>query len=99
MPVCNKCHRRWTWKQMFIKQFNLSGEMTCPYCGTKQYYAKRTKKWSGIIPTSAIVLIMGGNLVFGPSYLGLFFLVLFLPLYLLIFPFFVRLTDEEEPLF
>lgn len=96
LPTCQKCQKRWTWKQMFKKQFNFSGEMTCPYCGEKQYYTKQTKKWSGIISVIAVTIIMTCNLIFGPSYVWLILLWLLLPLYFIVFPFFIRLANSDE---
>lgn len=99
MPICQNCHCRWTWKQMFKKQYNFSGEMTCPYCGAKQNYSKKTKKWSGIIPIISIIVMMTGNLIFGPSPIWVFLLLSLIPLYFILFPFFAEISNEEEHLF
>lgn len=97
MPTCQSCRHDWTYKQMFKKQFNLYGEMDCPYCSEKQYYSARTRKLSSIIPFIIIALAMLGNLMIGPSYFGLILLLLLLPIFFVIFPFFVKLANEEEP--
>lgn len=99
MPTCQNCHTKWTWSQTFKKQFNLMGEMTCPYCDEKQYYSARIRKASGVIPFIIITVIMLGNLIFGPSVIALIALFLILPVYLLVLPFIIELANEEEPLF
>lgn len=99
MPTCKNCHNQWTWSQTFTRSFTLIGEMTCPYCSKKQYLTARMRKRSTIIPFILIFLIMFGNLLFGPSYIALFALLSLLPLVFIITPFFVELSNEEEPLF
>ena len=99
MPTCQNCHNKWTWKQTFKKSFTLSVGMTCPYCDKKQYLTARMRKRSTIIPFIIISIIMLGNLLFGPSYTALFSLIILIPLFLLINPFFVELSNEEEALF
>lgn len=75
------------------------GEIKCPYCGEKQYYTKQTKKWSGIISAITVMSIMTANLIFGPSYIWFILLLLFLPIYLLVFPFVAKLSKHEEHMF
>ncbi|WP_010529144.1 TIGR04104 family putative zinc finger protein [Lentibacillus jeotgali] len=98
MPSCQKCHKKWSWKQTFKRSFTLGGGMTCPYCGEKQYLTARMRKRSTIIPFIIGALIMLANLFFGPSYVSIFALLALLPLVFIINPFFVELSNEEEPL-
>lgn len=97
MPTCQSCTREWTWKEAFKKQFNLMGMMHCPYCKAKQYYSKSVRKLGGVIPFIIIMLIMLANILFGPSIIAFFALIAILPIYLLVFPFFMRLSNEEAP--
>lgn len=99
MPTCQHCHRKWSFKQTLKKSFTLTGEMTCPYCEEKQYLTARMRKRSTIVPFIIISFIMLGNLLFGPSYVALFLLLLLLPLFFIVYPFFVELSNEEETLF
>jgi len=46
-----------------------------------------------------VPLLLFFNFIFGPSYLIFIFLLALLPLYTFIFPYFVELANEEEPLF
>jgi len=98
MPTCQNCYNKWSWKQTFKKSFILIGGMTCPYCGEKQYPTARMRKRSTIIPF-IVPLILLGNLFFGPSYIILFSLLGLIPLVFITYPFFVELSNEEEPLF
>jgi CXXC-20-CXXC protein len=99
MPTCQNCHHKWSWKQTFKKSFTLIGGMTCPYCDEKQYLTARMRKRSTIIPFIMVALIMLGNHFIGPSYVAVFALLGLLPLVIIINPFFVELSNEEEPLF
>lgn len=73
--------------------------MTCPYCNATQYVTAHVRKRSTTITLIIIPFIMLGNLFFGPSYITLFALIGLLPLFFIIYPFFVQLSNEEEPLF
>lgn len=99
MPTCQNCRKKWGWKQTFKKSFTLVAEMTCPQCEEKQYLTARIRKRSTIIPFIIVALIMLSNLFFGPSYVSIFALLVLLPLVFIINPFFVELSNEEEPLF
>ncbi|WP_368652468.1 TIGR04104 family putative zinc finger protein [Ornithinibacillus sp. 4-3] len=99
MPTCQYCGQKWSWKQTFKQTFRLDNRMTCSCCGKKQYLTKRARLKSTFIPFSMVTLVMISNLVFGPSYIAFFILLCLLPLFLGIYPFFVELSKEEEPLF
>lgn len=98
IPTCQNCHKKWSWKQTFKRSFTLGGGMICPYCEKKQYLTARMRKRSTIIPFIITPLIMLGNLFFGPSYVFVFALLSLLPLFLGAYPFFIELSNEEEPL-
>lgn len=99
MPTCQNCQRQWNWKQTFKNSFILIGGMTCPSCEEKQYLTARMRKRGTIIPLIVIFLIVLGNLLFASSYVYMFAIFVLLPLFLVIYPFFVELSNEEEPLF
>lgn len=98
MPTCQHCLHKWTWKQTIKKSFTLGVGMKCPYCHEMQYYSTRFRKKSSMV-SFLVPLLLAFNFLFGPSYLILIALLAFLPLYTIIVPFFVELTNEEEPLF
>ena len=98
MPICKNCHEKWSWKQTLKKSFTLGGGMKCPHCNEMQYYSSRFRKRSTIIPFAIVALIMFSNLIFGPSYILVLSLIVLIPLCLGIYPFFVELSNEEEPI-
>ena len=73
--------------------------MTCPYCGEKQYLTARMRKRSAIISFTIVAVIMLGNIFFGLFYVSIFTLLGLLLLVFVINPFFVELSNEEEPFF
>lgn len=99
MPICQNCHHTWTWKETFKRSFTFDGGMECPYCKKMQYYSARFRKISSIIPFAVITLIMSCNFLFGPSYIFVIALLSLIPLYIVIYPFTVKLSNEEKPLF
>lgn len=98
MPVCNNCQHKWSWKGTFKRSFTLGVGMMCPNCNEMQYYSARFRKRSSMVPF-LIPLLLTVNLFLGPSYLILILLLAFLPVYLILFPFFVELSNDEEALF
>lgn len=98
MPTCQSCFEKWSWKETFKKSFTLDIGMKCPYCNKMQYYSSRFRKRSSLIPFIIITLIMLGNFIFGPSYIFFLTLIGLFPLFMGVYPFFVELTNEEEPL-
>lgn len=98
MPKCQSCGKRWTWGESVKRSFQLGGGMLCPYCRNKQYYSARMRKRSNIT-LFIIPLILVGNLFFGPSIITVIILLSIIPVYTLLFPFFMELSNEEEPLF
>ncbi|WP_200411805.1 TIGR04104 family putative zinc finger protein [Virgibacillus salexigens] len=97
MPTCQNCHNKWSWKQTFKRTFTSDG-MTCPYCEDKQYLTSRVRKGSAIIPFIMITLIMLCNLFFGPSFIFFFALLGVIPLFFVIYPFFVEVSNKKEAL-
>lgn len=98
MPVCQNCKRTWSWKQTFKKSFTLNHSMICDYCGAKQYVTTRTRKTSSMITFVTLPVIMLMNFFWGPSFIFVLALVVLIPIYLGIYPFFVELSNQEEPL-
>src|SRR5690625_2532583 len=96
MSTCQNCNNKWSWKQTFKKSSISFGGMTCPYCGKKQYQTKRSGKRITIIYFTIFFLIMLHNIFFGPSYIAFFTLLWLIPLFFIINPFFVELSNEEE---
>ncbi len=99
MPTCKNCHRKWSWWQTFKKSFSFRIGMACPFCNEKQYFSARYRMRSTIIPVVSSPLIMFTGIYFGYSYLSLLIALSVLLVIFAINPFFVELSNEEEPLF
>ncbi|KAB8138525.1 hypothetical protein F9U64_04435 [Gracilibacillus oryzae] len=95
MPVCQICHKTWSWKQTIKKSFTLDTGMNCPYCGEKQYVTTKTRKITALI-TFAVPVIMLVNLFFGASLVFLFLLIGVVFLFFGTYPFYMKLSNEEE---
>src|SRR5690625_1653157 len=97
MPVCQHCQEQWTWKETIRQSFTLDISMTCPHCQEKQYVSKSYRA-------------IGHLFLFSP--ILLFFIVLWLDISLInaiilsiilalivfsLYPFMIKLSNEEEP--
>lgn len=99
MPVCKRCEKKWSWKQTIKYSVTLSVKMNCPHCGEVQYNTARSRKRSTIVGGILISTIMLCNIFFGPSYIFLMMLISLIPLWIIVFPFMMELSNEEEPPF
>lgn len=98
MPTCQTCHKEWGWKQTVRKSFTLDTGMTCPYCGEKQYVTAKARKRNSLT-VLLIPLILLISFVFDISLiLRLVLLVTVGILMIGTYPFFIELSDKEEPL-
>jgi len=73
--------------------------MACPFCNEKQYFSARYRIRSTIIPVVISPLIMFTGTYFGFSYISLLIALSILVVIFAINPFFVELSNKEEPLF
>lgn len=92
MPTCENCNNKWSWKQTIKKTTTLNPEMTCPYCGEKQYQTQKSKT---IISLLSIVILLPLLLQIPGAILLSVGPVLFV-IVLLIYPYLVRLSSKEE---
>lgn len=99
MPSCQTCQRTWSWSQTFKRTLSFRIGMLCPYCHEKQYYSARYRNRSTIISAILGPFIIITGYYFGISVLFLFIALVLLVAFFVANPFFVELSNEEEPLF
>ncbi|THE13054.1 hypothetical protein E1I69_09295 [Bacillus timonensis] len=99
MPTCQKCNKKWSWKQTLKKSFTFTNAITCPYCGEKQYITARTRKISASISFIAPILGLFLNFYSDSPHVILFIMLGFLSLFIVIYPFYLETSNKEEPLF
>lgn len=96
MPVCANCQKRWTWGQTIKTLFRLK----CPYCGKKQYETAASRQKNGmfgvVLPLIFLPIIIAFNIPIGTT---LVFVILVSGILLAVYPFFLKLSNEEEPFF
>lgn len=97
MPTCQNCKKEWSWKQTFKKMFTLDTAMECPHCGKKQYYSKRARKKSVVLILSIPFIILFNLLDISPYLFGGIYIIYSLSI-MVVFPFLIELSNEEEPL-
>ena len=98
MPVCTNCNNSWSWIEVVKKSFILKNSLTCLHCGAEQYPTARTKKMTSLISFCGLTLIMGMNIFLGPSWVFFFALLLLFLIFLATYPFILKLSNKEEPL-
>lgn len=98
MPICQNCHKQWSWKQTVKKMFTLDTGMICPYCGKKQLLTTQSKKRAGLTNFLTPLAMLFGVL-FNLSVITIFILIIASGVIVIAaYPFLVELTEEEEPL-
>ena len=98
MPECQNCHETWSWKQTFKVSFMLGSDMECPYCHKKQYSTAKFRKRSALTSIILSTIIILGVLLWGSLYWRLFGLLGIPLISIFVYPFFVKLSNEDEAL-
>jgi CXXC-20-CXXC protein len=94
MPICQNCGEKWTWLQTIKNMFKL----TCPYCGKRQYESGSSRRISSSIHIVPLMVLLPMNIwldfsVITTSIIFIIFVLLFLGLY----PYMLKLANEQEP--
>ncbi|MEI5907976.1 TIGR04104 family putative zinc finger protein [Bacillus spongiae] len=97
MPICQKCHYKWSWKETFVRLFTFSTKLTCPSCNQDQYISKnaRNRLSLTIFPFVIWIPLFGFNV--SNHYILLLQLVLCVVL-IIVMPFFYQLSNKDEPM-
>lgn len=98
MPTCQNCKKKWTWSETIKRSFTFRKGMRCTHCGKKQYHTQASM-WKmnmiGIIPLIFLPIII----MFDTSIVST--IIIFLTVlctYTCILPFFLELSNKEQPL-
>lgn len=99
MVICQQCQTPWSWKTTVKETNKFMKPMVCPHCHELQFLTSASKQRTGIInlcipplvilPSHLLQLPLSGTIG-----LGLFALAL-IPF---VYPRFVELTNEDQPL-
>ncbi|WP_162287885.1 TIGR04104 family putative zinc finger protein [Indiicoccus explosivorum] len=97
MPACQHCHYKWTWRE--TAGIGFKGHRNCPNCGNRQYLVPQFGKGTAALYLIPLFLILFSRPLFGASDFVFFALVaLLLTAQIILFPFTVRLSNKQEPL-
>ena len=96
MPTCQNCGQKWGWKQTLKKSFTLDTGMACPYCKKKQYATKGTRIKNFLFTFTAMSVTTFWSLFFGSSFAFIWISASFVPLLVMLYPFWVELSNKEE---
>ncbi|MFB4166936.1 TIGR04104 family putative zinc finger protein [Virgibacillus sp. JSM 102003] len=93
MPVCHNCGRKWTWKQTIKTMFRLK----CPHCGKKQYESASSRiRGSVFVLIPLILLPINAWFEFSIGTV-LILAIIFAFIMIGLYPFIIKLSNEEEP--
>lgn len=98
MPNCQHCGHKWSWKETFVKIFTFRTKIRCSYCHSYQYVSKNSKNRFSLILTLFSLLFIPLVSFEIPIRYILAFEVCTYVLLSLGLPFFVTLSDEDEPM-
>lgn len=99
MPECQHCVQPWSWWHVTKKSFTIRTYMICPNCQAEQYPTASTRKISSGLSFLAVLMIVLLNFILEPSIASILAFLIVLPIYLSIFPWYLKLSNEEEALF
>ncbi|WP_188456190.1 TIGR04104 family putative zinc finger protein [Virgibacillus oceani] len=97
MPACKYCKKEWSYSDTFRKSFR--NKMVCPYCHNTNYITTKARWRLNVISMPAIFagVILG---IFDiPLTWSIPIAVLLLIISFCMYPFYMELSKEEEPLF
>ncbi|RYG71989.1 hypothetical protein EU245_12270 [Lentibacillus lipolyticus] len=98
MPVCQHCGTNWTWKQTMKRIMKFGLRMKCPHCCEWQYESTASKRRSGFLGMLPLPLIFILP-IFDVSLMMTVFIAAILSVGIMtVYPFFMQLSNEEEPL-
>jgi len=95
MPICQNCNKKWTWIQTVKRMFRLK----CPYCGSKQYEAAPSRKTGSLFILLMLLPLPISILLDLSISVTLILSVIVALIMISLYPFVLKLSNEEEPLF
>jgi len=96
MPTCENCNNKWSWKQTVKKMTTLNPELTCPYCGEKQYQTQKSKTKAAFLTPIVLLPLLIQILFDVPGAVLLSLIPALAAIVFLIYPFLVELSCKEE---
>ena len=96
MPRCQNCNFKWRWKDVIA--LSLKGKKECPNCQKRQYISPKSNFWVTFFTSMAFVLPTSFlRAYYEMSPLWIFLAIpIYLPLVLLVLPFFYRLSSTRK---
>lgn len=98
MPNCQHCGHKWSWKETFLKMFTFRTKKRCSYCSSNQYVSKNSKnRLSLILTVFSFLFVPLASFGIHLKYIVAFGVCSYVLLSLGL-PFFVTLSEEDEPM-
>lgn len=95
MPVCTHCQHEWTWRETMKRNFTFEIGWPCPNCKKRQYPSRlaqrRYLRYTLLIPACMLLSFIGI-----PRILAFLVFIIVAIIVLLIYPFTLELSKEEE---
>lgn len=100
MPNCQNCGQKWDWKTTFVKSIKFNSGVECPYCGKPQYVTSATRKKSSFLSFIPAPVLIFSNLIFDMNVAAFTLLAvsMFAVIFMIVFPYIIDLTSDNEPL-
>ncbi|MBR7553948.1 TIGR04104 family putative zinc finger protein [Allobacillus sp. GCM10007491] len=95
LPACSVCKQKWTWKETWQASLRLDTRIPCPKCQSSQFITKNSRCRLMIFTSPLLLPILLPLTSLSPVLIFLLWGLLLLT-YITLYPYFVRLADEEE---
>lgn len=99
MPNCQNCGYKWNYAETLKRTFALTSYMRCPNCEAAQFQTAKSRRNTALLTAISIVLIMGFNILFGPTLYSIALFCIALVLIITTYPRLIKLSNTEEHLF
>ena len=98
MPTCKNCGRKWSWFDSIKKLLRFRKKMKCNHCGEIQYQSTSSRNTTSLFVLFPIITIPF-SVLFNLSPTSVLLLELaIIVVVILLMPFFLKLTDKDEPI-
>ncbi|CRK83308.1 TIGR04104 family putative zinc finger protein [Neobacillus massiliamazoniensis] len=98
MPTCQNCEKKWSWFDSIKKLLKFRKSMKCSHCGEIQYQSKSSRNTTSLFILLPMIILPFSVIFNLSSSSELLWELVFIPVVIFITPFFLKLSDKNEPL-
>jgi CXXC-20-CXXC protein len=98
MPTCQNCREKWSWFDSIKNLFTFRKSMKCSHCGEIQYQSRSSRNTTSLFILLPMIILPFSVIFNLSSSSELLLELVLIPVVIFITPFFLKLSDKDEPL-